>query len=168
MLCGVAELWKSESLESSLLTVNLHFQPDYIWNHLRDTHLDVSVRVFPERFNWRWKTHLTVGSAIQQSGVPHQITEMKKERSGQPVSISLCFLTVDVMWSAASCSGHCAFSTCREGLYSQTAVQNKLFLHVYIAMCLATAMRKAMNTFWKDLFVLGSSCGSPCFLAAIR
>jgi len=46
--CGVDRKWGGggESLMAAL-----YCQPDWIWNHLGDAFLAVSLRMFPERFN---------------------------------------------------------------------------------------------------------------------
>lgn len=61
--------------------VNLHSWLDKIWNHLGDTHLHMSVMMFPKRFNWQGKIAFECGSTIPWAENPGWI----KWKSKMPV-----------------------------------------------------------------------------------
>lgn len=67
--------------------VNLHYQLDWLWNHLGNTPLRVSMRVFSERFDGGGGTHANVGGTIPWAGV---FNRMKKRKQTEPQHSSVC------------------------------------------------------------------------------
>lgn len=88
---------KGVSEFSQIIIVHLYSQGAWIWNHLEVPPLYSPMQAFPERKDPRWvyvTPSCSSGPGLKNGGTA----------SWAPASISPCFLAVDEMWPAASCS----------------------------------------------------------------
>lgn len=113
-LVGKPTFWASECRLTSGSSLVLGIE-----NHIEGEILGISGRTSPQKFSWRWNSHL-------EWVVPfYGLQWRSKQDSPVPAFISLFFLTEDVTWPRASHSCHCDLWPSSNGLYQHTAIQGE-------------------------------------------